>query len=152
MGVFVQVSRIRRICRHPPSLSFGEAKKDCNAMNEFQKEIKEFCEEREWGQFFDPKDLLLGIVEEVGEVRNVVKWLKTREEGNKALHDNKAEVQDAVGDILWFLSLLANAADVDMDEAIKWTIEDNRKRFPVDKVKGKHTNTKAGGHDGKYRK
>jgi hypothetical protein len=38
-----------------------------------------------------------------------------------------------------------------MDEAIRWTIEDNKRRFPVDKVKGKHTNTKAGGHDGKYK-
>jgi len=121
-------------------------------MNRHQKEIKDFCDERDWGQFFDPKDLLLGIVEEVGEVRNIVKWLKTREETNKALVDNKAELKDAVGDIFWFLSLLANSAGVDIDEAAKWTIEDNKKRFPVGKVKGKHTNTKAGGHDGKYKK
>lgn len=121
-------------------------------MNQYQKEIKSFCEERDWGQFFDPKDLMLGIVEEIGELRNIVKWLKTREEGNKALLDNKDEVKDAVGDIFWFLSLLANSVGVDIDEAAKWTIEDNKKRFPVDKVKGKHTNVKAGGHDGKYNK
>jgi len=121
-------------------------------MNQYQKEIKKFCDEREWGQFFDPKDLLLGIVEEVGELRNIVKWLKTREDSNKALINNKDEVKDAIGDIFWFLSLLANSAGVDIDEAIKWTIEDNKKRFLVEKVKGRHTNIKAGGHDGKYKK
>lgn len=119
-------------------------------MNKYQQEIKEFCDEREWGQFFDPKDLMLGIVEEIGELRNVVKWLKTREESTKALLDNKEEVKDAIGDISWFLSLLANAAEVDIDEAVRWTIDDNKKRFPVEKVKGHHTNVKSGGHDGKY--
>ena len=27
-------------------------------MNKFQLQIKKFCEERDWNQFFDPKDLL----------------------------------------------------------------------------------------------
>jgi hypothetical protein len=45
---------------------------------------------------------------------------------------------------------LANEAGVDMDEAMEWVIKDNKKRFPIEKVKGKHTNIKAGGHDGKY--
>lgn len=120
-------------------------------MNSQQEKIKKFCEERDWNQFFDPKDLMLGIVEEIGELRNIVKWLKGREEGNRALLDNKDEVKDAVGDIFWFLSLLANSAGVDIDEAAEWTIEDNKRRFPIDKVKGKHTNIKAGGHDGKYK-
>jgi NTP pyrophosphatase (non-canonical NTP hydrolase) len=119
-------------------------------VNKYQKEIKEFCEERDWEQFFDPKDLMLGIVEEIGELRNIVKWLKTREESAKALVDNKDEVKDAVGDIFWFLSLLANSAGVDIDESAQWVIEDNKKRFPVEKVKGQHTNIKSGGHDGKY--
>jgi len=40
-------------------------------MNPYQKQIKKFCEERNWGQFHNPKDLLLGIVEEIGELRNI---------------------------------------------------------------------------------
>ncbi|PIP23847.1 MAG: hypothetical protein COX90_03035 [Candidatus Nealsonbacteria bacterium CG_4_10_14_0_2_um_filter_38_17] len=69
---------------------------------------------------------------------------------NKTLLDNKKEVEDAVGDIFWFLAILANNCDVDIDEAVRMTIEDNEKRFPVDKTKDKHTNTYLGGHDGKY--
>jgi dCTP diphosphatase len=123
---------------------------DNKSMNKFQKQIKKFCQERKWAQFHNPKDLLLGIVEEIGELRNVVKWEQDPKIIKKSLLENKAEVKDAVGDIYWFLVLLANSGSVDIDEAIEMTIKDNAKRFPVKKTKGKHTNTYLGGHDGKY--
>ncbi|MCX6731828.1 MAG: hypothetical protein NTX55_02480 [Candidatus Parcubacteria bacterium] len=119
-------------------------------MNSFQKQIKKFCEERNWGQFHNPKDLLLGIVEEIGEIRNIIKWEQNPEILKKVLLKNKEQVKDAVGDIFWFLSLLANSANVDIDEAAEMTIKDNKKRFPVKKTKNKHTNIYLGGHDGKY--
>lgn len=121
-------------------------------MNKFQKQIKKFCDKRNWDQFHNPKDLLLGIVEKVGEFRNIVKWEQNPKIIKKSLFKNKKEVEDAVGDIYWFLSLLANSCGVDIDEAIQMTIKDNKKRFPIAKTKGKHTNTNLGGHDGKYKK
>jgi len=119
-------------------------------MNHYQEKIKKFCEERNWTQFHDPKDLLLGIVEEVGEFRNIIKWEQNPEVIKKVLLENKAKVEDTVGDIFWFLSLLANSCDIDIDEAIEMTIEDNKKRFPIEKTKDRHTNIYLGGHDGKY--
>lgn len=120
--------------------------------NIYQKQIKEFCKERNWEQFHSPKDLLLGIVEEIGELRNLIKWEQDPVVLKKVLSDNKEEVKDAVGDIFWFLSLLANSCDVDINEAIQMTIEDNKKRFPINKTKKSHTNIYLGGYDGKYRK
>lgn len=120
-------------------------------MNSYQEQIKKFCEKRNWGQFFDPKDLLLGIVEEVGELRNVIKWQKDPEIIKKLISENKEEMKDGIGDIFWFLSLLANICDIDIDEAIDFTIKDNEKRFPVKKTKDKDTNIYLGGYDGKYK-
>lgn len=119
-------------------------------MNSYQEQIKKFSEERNWNQFYNPKDILLGIVEEIGELRNLIKWEQNPEIIKKLLKENKEEVKDAVGDIYWFLSLLANSCDVDIDEAIQMTIEDNKKRFPIEKTKNRHTNIHLGGHDGKY--
>lgn len=121
-------------------------------MNKFQEEIKEFAKERDWNQFFDPKDLLLGIVEEVGEIRNLVKWEKDPERVKESLENNKEELKDNIGDIYWFLSLLANENDINIDDAISDVIESNRKRFPIDEVRGNHTNTKIGGIDKNYEK
>lgn len=121
-------------------------------MNEYQKKIKKFCEERNWAQFHNPKDLLLGIVEEVGEFRNIIKWEQDPEVIKDILFKNKDEVKDTIGDILWFLSLLANNCDVDMDDAINFTIKDNERRFPIDKTKNKHTNIHLGGYDANFKK
>jgi len=54
-----------------------------------------------------------------------------------------------VGDIYWFLALLANGSDVDMDDAISKVIKRNEKRFPLSETKSRHTNTKLGGIDKK---
>jgi len=121
-------------------------------MNEFQKRIKKFSEERDWDQFHNPKDLLLGIVEEIGEIRNVVKWEQDNEKLKKALTENKEKVEDDIGDIYWFLALLANETNINIDEAISKVIEKNEIRFPAEKLKSKHTNMFLGGEDGQYKK
>lgn len=119
-------------------------------MNKYQKAIKKFSKERNWGQFHNPKDLLLGIVEEIGELRNLVKWEQDIKKLREVMVKNKKEVEDGVGDIFWFLALLTNGCGVDIDEAIERTIADNQKRFPVKDVKDKHTNRYLGGKDRKY--
>ena len=73
------------------------------------------------------------------------------EDIQKLISENKRDVKDAVGDMYWFLASLANVCDVDMDEAIEMTIKDNKKRYPVKKTKGHHTNIRLGGYDGKYK-
>lgn len=120
-------------------------------MNLYQEQIKQFSKERNWDQFYSPKDVLLGIVEEVGELRNLIKWEQDLAILKKVLNENKEEVKDAVGDIYWFLAVLANSCEIDIDEAIKMTIEDNKKRYPVEKTKDHHTNLYLGGYDGKYK-
>ena len=109
-------------------------------MNEFQKRIKKFARERDWEKFHNPKDLLLGIIEEVGELRNIVKWEQNPQKLKEALLKNKESVKDDIGDIYWFLALLANAAEIDINKAVEGVIKSNEKRFPISKVKSVHTN------------
>ena len=119
-------------------------------MNEFQKRIKKFSEDRNWSQFHNPKDLLLGIVEEVGEIRNLIKWEQDEKKLKKILAENKERLEDDIGDIYWFLALLANKNDIDIDEAIEKVIKKNESRFPVADVKSSHTNLYMGGKDKQY--
>ena len=115
--------------------------------NKFQKQIEKFCKDRDWNQFFDPKDLLLGIVEEVGEMRNTVKWVQGQRALKKVIRENKEEFEDNIGDLYWFLAILANENNIDIDEAISKVIARNKKRFPISKSKSRHTNIKFGGFD-----
>ena len=121
-------------------------------MNKYQKIIKKFTEDRNWGQFHNPKDVLLGIVEEIGELRNIVKWEQDLNKLREVLVKNRDQVEDEIGDIYWFLALLANGCGADINRAIERTINDNEKRFPVKEIKNKHTNRFLGGRDKKYDK
>lgn len=121
-------------------------------MNKFQKRIKKYANDRDWDQFHNPKDLLLGIVEEIGEIRNLVKWEQDIAKIKSVLEKNKTKLKDEIGDIYWFLALLANGSDIYMDEAIDEVIANNEKRFPVKIVKHKHTNLYMGGKDKQYEK
>ena len=107
-------------------------------MNEYQKRIKKFSEDRDWGQFHNPKDLLLGIVEEIGEMRNLVKWEQDIETLKRVLKENFDEFEDNIGDIYWFLAILANENDVNLDAAIEKVIKKNEKRFPIEDTKSRH--------------
>lgn len=119
-------------------------------MNPFQQRIQQFAKERDWDQFHNPKDLLLGIVEEVGEIRNIVKWEQNIATLKQVLAENREELEDNIGDIYWFLAILANEHGVDLDEAIGKVIAKNETRFPVADVKSHHTNRYLGGKDRQY--
>src|SRR3989344_9599578 len=99
-------------------------------MNNFQIRIKKYAEERDWSQFHNPKDLLLGIVEEIGEIRNLIKWEQNPEVLRKVPRDHREEFEDNIGDIYWSLALLANSNNVDIYKAIDLAIKRNTKRFP----------------------
>lgn len=92
----------------------------------------------------------MGIVEEIGEIRNIVKWEQDIEIIKDVLEKNKEELEDNIGDIYWFLALLANGSGINMDEAIDKVIKSNEKRFPVKDIKSKHTNRYLGGKDKQY--
>jgi len=58
-------------------------------IHQIQEKIRKFAEDREWTyKLDDPRDYLLGIVEEVGEFRNFIKWLKDRETVDRMIKEN----------------------------------------------------------------
>jgi NTP pyrophosphatase (non-canonical NTP hydrolase) len=118
------------------------------AMNN-QAYVKKFNDEREWSNADYMKDLLLNCVEETGEIWNTVKWLKD-EQLQQAMAKNQDEFEDYVGDMLYLIYKIAYLANVDSEKAFLRTMKEYEERFPIDKVKGKHANVKAGGYDGKY--
>jgi len=114
-----------------------------------QEHVKEFVNSRNWESPGVIKDLLLNIVEETGEAWNIVKWVGP-EEQEKLIQENKDSFKDFVGDQLFLLYRIANIAGVNAEEAVKETLDEYEKRFPVKETKGKHTNILAGGTDHKY--
>jgi len=107
---------------------------------EIQKQIEDFLIERDWRKYHTPKELLLAMVEEIGEFRNIIKWEQDEEKVKEKIKKNYDEVEDFFGDMMWELASLANYCDVNLHQALEKVISKHKKRFPTDEVKGKHTN------------
>ena len=118
-------------------------------IKEAQEKVKKFDEERGWEDGWDLKDLSLNIVEEVGELWNLIKWVDD-EKQKQVVEKKKEEVSDFIGDTLFLVLKIANQTKVDAEQALEDTLEEYEKRMPAEKMKEvKHANKLAGGIDNK---
>lgn len=105
-----------------------------NIQNLIQKIIM-FRDERDWSQFHTPKNLAISLSLEASEVLEHFQW-KTDKEIKDYLISNKEEIADELGDVLNYLLLLANRADIDIVQATENKIKKNEEKYPIEKVKG----------------
>ncbi len=118
-------------------------------MKQAQLDLKTFLDERQWNTPGVTKDLFLNIVEETGEIWNVIKWVDVPTQ-EKLIKEHKDKFQDFIGDQLFLILRIAKIAGVDAEIAFNETLDEYKKRFPINEVKGRHANLYAGGVDHKY--
>ena len=104
-----------------------------------RREIAAFIHERDWEQFHDPKNLSMAIATEAAELMEHFRWVRN-DQAADLLRDPKslAGVRDEVADVLAFLLSFANAAQIDLTQALRDKMTRNAKKYPVDEYKGKY--------------
>lgn len=96
-----------------------------------RRDLRDFVAERDWGQFHDPKSLLLALTAEVGELCEVFQWIPATDAAERAGSEpTRGRVTDEVADVLIYLLHLADALGVDPVEAAAAKVVRNRSRFP----------------------
>lgn len=113
-------------------------------MNDFDKikeKIKQFNLERDWDKFHNPKDLLIALVSEVGELAECYRWLNPNElESVHTSPEKKKKIEEEIADIMMYLITLSYKTNIDIFKVIEDKLEKNKLRYPIDKVKGIHSN------------
>lgn len=89
----------------------------------------EFRNERDWGQFHNPKDLALAINIESSELLEEYLWKKPEDA-------NKESVKEELADVFAYAFLLAEKYDFDVKKIVLDKIENNGKKYPINKAKG----------------
>ncbi len=110
---------------------------DKNAnMDELKNMVKKFCEDRDWDQFHNPKDLAIMISTEASELLQIFRY-KNIDQMNEMLHSaKKSDIEDEVADVFFSLLRFSQMNNIDMSEALSNKIEKNNKKYPVEKAKG----------------
>jgi len=102
------------------------------------EKIIAYRDARDWKQFHNPKDLALSLVLEAAEVLEHFQW-KNSEEIKKYTQTNKSEIGEELADVLYWVLLMSHDLNIDISEALNNKMEQNDKKYPVEKAKGKHT-------------
>ena len=102
------------------------------------KQIIEFRDKRDWKQFHNLKDMALSLNLEASEVLELFQW-KSEEDVKEYIKSNKEEIGDELADVLYWVLLMSHDLDIDITEALKEKMEKNKKKYPVEKAKGKNS-------------
>lgn len=102
-----------------------------------QRELARFAQERDWEQFHSPKNLVMALAGEVGELTELFQWL-TEDDSRRAGCEASTSrpVRDELADVLFYLVRLATVLDVDLDEAAVSKLRRNAEKYPVNKARG----------------
>lgn len=97
--------------------------------------LREFARARDWEQFHSPKNLVMALIVEAGELVEHFQWL-TPEQTRELSPEQVQAVELEMADVLLYLLRLADRLDVDLAAAAWRKIEINERKYPADQVRG----------------
>ncbi len=98
----------------------------------------QFAKDRDWEQFHSPKNLVMALTGEVGELSEIFQWMSEADSKKAGTNPATAQaVKDELADVLLYLVRLSSTLGVDLNEAVAQKLQKNAQKYPADKVKGK---------------
>ena len=111
----------------PESLDIGKVK----------AYLREFATDRDWEQFHTPKNLVMALAGEAGELTEIFQWL-TPEESARIMEDKEKgdAVRQELADVLQYVIRLSDVLGIDIEQALWKKLKANAEKYPVCQAKG----------------
>ncbi|VVA98391.1 unnamed protein product [Arabis nemorensis] len=110
----------------------GGENEEVVSLEMLRKKMDDFAKARDWEKYHSPRNLLLAMVGEVGELSEIFQW---KGEVAKGLPDWKEEEKMHLGeelsDVLLYLVRLSDSCGVDLGKAALRKIELNAIKYPA---------------------
>lgn len=108
-------------------------------LEELTEWVKAFCEERDWDQFHDPKDLAIGLSTEANELLDLFRFQSDSQMAEMMRDEAKREaISEELADVFFFLLRFAQKNGFDLRAALEDKLEKNAGKYPVEKTRGKN--------------
>ncbi|GFU77151.1 dCTP pyrophosphatase 1 [Trichonephila clavipes] len=96
-----------------------------------------FAKERNWEQYHQPRNLLLALVGEVGELAELFQWHGEVKEGLPDwTEEDKEHLSQELSDVLLYLIRLSEKCHIDLPAAVLKKISMNAEKYPASKEWG----------------
>ncbi len=98
--------------------------------------LQRFADDRDWQQFHSPKNLILALTGEVGELCEIFQWMSDADSLSAATNPEIGQaVEDELADVLMYLVRLSSVLGIDLNEAVTRKLASNGQKYPVDKAR-----------------
>jgi NTP pyrophosphatase (non-canonical NTP hydrolase) len=105
--------------------------------SDLQQQLRTFAREREWEQFHTPKNLVMALSGEVGELTELFQWLTPEESAAICETPGRsAQVCAELADVFGYVLRLADVLDVDLEAALTNKMAENARKYPVELSRG----------------
>lgn len=102
-------------------------------MEEIKKRLRDFAKERNWEQFHSPKNLVMALNGEVGELNEIFQWLETDDSKLENLKPKDLErSKEEIADVFLYLVRLADKLEIDLLEVANEKIDINEMKYPIE--------------------
>ena len=110
---------------------------DNDSLRALSDRLRSFCEERDWDQFHNPKDLAIGISTEAGELLEIFRFMSAEQQAALLAGDETREhVEDELADVFFFVLRFAQMNGVDLGRALERKMAKNARKYPADQCRG----------------
>ena len=94
--------------------------------------IRAFADARGWEPYHSPKNLVMALASEVGELCEVFRWL-TPDESRQVAADPalRAAVADELADVANIVFLLSDHTGIDLSDAVRAKMAKNAIKYPA---------------------
>ncbi|MEC6824130.1 nucleotide pyrophosphohydrolase [Photobacterium piscicola] len=106
-----------------------------NELTDLQHALTEFAQQRNWDQFHTPKNLVMALSGEVGELIEIFQWL-TPEQSQQLSPEKKQHASEEIADVMMYLLRLADKCDINVLQACQEKIQQNAAKYPINKCYG----------------
>ncbi|KAK3184026.1 hypothetical protein Dsin_031312 [Dipteronia sinensis] len=106
------------------------------SLKDLSKILEEFAKARDWEKHHSPRNLLLAMVGEVGELSEIFQWRGEVEKGLPNWEEaDKEHLGEELSDVLLYLIRLADICEIDLaDAATKKIVKNGIKYPPIKKL------------------
>lgn len=105
-------------------------------INQLLTNLLTFRRERDWEKFHSPRNLAISISIEAAELLEEFQWQIGEVPTTPQLKEDAAK---ELADIFIYLLLISNDLGIDLLEVTRMKIEENKKRYPIEKAYGNAT-------------
>jgi dCTP diphosphatase len=105
---------------------------------ELRAAVQRFVDERDWGQFHNPKNLAMAIAIEAAELMEHFQWIEA--EASRNIVNSPADLQqvrEELADILCYTLAFANALGIDVAMTVREKMVKNAQKYPPERFRGR---------------